>query len=61
LASEAAELAARVALQVHGAAGSSWECDLDFFVKRTWALSKAWGDATVHRQLVLAQARRRPL
>jgi len=59
LASEAAELAARVALQVHGDAGYSWECDLHFFMKRTLALSKAWGDASTHRQLVLAQARRR--
>jgi alkylation response protein AidB-like acyl-CoA dehydrogenase len=59
LASEAAEMAARVALQVYGTASSSWECDLNLFVKRTWALSKAWGDATTHRQLALAQARRR--
>ncbi len=56
LASDAAELAAHVALQVHGATGYSWECDLHFFMKRTWALSKAWGDAATHRRLVLAQA-----
>jgi alkylation response protein AidB-like acyl-CoA dehydrogenase len=61
LASDAAELAARVALQVHGAMGYTWECDLHFFMKRTWALSRAWGDAATHRQLVLAQARRRPV
>jgi alkylation response protein AidB-like acyl-CoA dehydrogenase len=58
LASDAADLAARVALQVHGAIGYTWECDLHFFMKRTWALSRAWGDAGTHRQLVLAQARR---
>ena len=58
LASDAADLAARVALQVHGAIGYTWECDLHFFMKRTWALSRAWGDAATHRQLVLAQARR---
>jgi alkylation response protein AidB-like acyl-CoA dehydrogenase len=58
LASDAAELAARAALGVHGATGYTWECDLHFFVQRSWALSKAWGDATTHRQLVLAQARR---
>ena len=52
MASDAAELAARVALQVHGAdRATRWECDLHFFMKRTWALSKAWGDATTHRQL----------
>ncbi len=58
MASDAADLAARVALQVHGAIGYTWECDLHFFVKRTWALSRAWGDAATHRRLVLAQARR---
>ena len=39
MASDAADLAARVALQVHGAIGYTWECDLHFFMKRTWALS----------------------
>ena len=58
MASDAADLAARVALQVHGAIGYTWECDLHFFMKRTWALSRAWGDAATHRRLVLAQARR---
>jgi alkylation response protein AidB-like acyl-CoA dehydrogenase len=58
MASEAADHAARVALQVHGAMGYTWECDLHFFLKRTWALSKAWGDGATHRQLVLTQARR---
>jgi alkylation response protein AidB-like acyl-CoA dehydrogenase len=57
MASDAADLSARVALQVHGAIGYTWECDLHFFMKRTWALSRAWGDATTHRQLVLAQAK----
>jgi alkylation response protein AidB-like acyl-CoA dehydrogenase len=58
LAADAADLAARVALQVHGAIGYTWECDLHFFMKRTWALSKAWGDAPTHRLLVLGEARR---
>ena len=58
MASDAADLAARVALQVHGAIGYTWECDLHFFMKRTWALSRAWGDAATHRRLVLAQVRR---
>jgi alkylation response protein AidB-like acyl-CoA dehydrogenase len=60
LASDAADVAARVALQVHGAIGYTWECDLHFFMKRTWALSRAWGDAATHRRLVLAQAGRAP-
>jgi alkylation response protein AidB-like acyl-CoA dehydrogenase len=55
MASDAADRAARVALQVHGALGYTWECDLHFFLKRTWALSRAWGDAATHRRLVLAQ------
>ena len=53
MASDAAELASRVALQVHGAIGYTWECDLHLFMKRTWALSRAWGDAATHRRLVL--------
>jgi alkylation response protein AidB-like acyl-CoA dehydrogenase len=56
MASDAADLAARIALQVHGAIGYTWECDLHFFMKRTWALSRAWGDAPTHRRLVLADA-----
>ena len=59
MASDAAEQAARVALQVHGAIGYTWECDLHFFLKWTWALSRAWGDAATHRRLVLASARGR--
>jgi alkylation response protein AidB-like acyl-CoA dehydrogenase len=56
MASDAADLTARVALQVHGAIGYTWECDLHFFLKRTWALSRSWGDAATHRRLVLAHA-----
>jgi alkylation response protein AidB-like acyl-CoA dehydrogenase len=56
MASDAADLTARVALQVHGAIGYTWECDLHFFLKRTWALSRAWGDAATHRRLVLQAA-----
>ncbi len=55
MASDAADRAARVALQVHGAIGYTWECDLHFFLKQTWALARAWGDAATHRRLVLAQ------
>jgi alkylation response protein AidB-like acyl-CoA dehydrogenase len=53
MASDAADRAARAALQVHGALGYTWECDLHLFLKRTWALSRAWGDAATHRRLVL--------
>ncbi len=53
-ASDAASEAARVALQVHGAIGYTWECDVHLFLKRTWALAEAWGSAAEHRQRVLA-------
>jgi alkylation response protein AidB-like acyl-CoA dehydrogenase len=56
LASDAADLAGRVALQVHGAIGYTWECDLHLYLKRAWALSAAWGDATAHRARVLTAA-----
>jgi alkylation response protein AidB-like acyl-CoA dehydrogenase len=53
-ASDAATEAARVSLQVHGAIGYTWECDLHLFLKRAWALSAAWGSAAEHRARVLA-------
>jgi alkylation response protein AidB-like acyl-CoA dehydrogenase len=56
LASDAADLAARISLQVHGAIGYTWECDLHFFMKRAWALSAEWGSARVQRSRVLAAA-----
>ena len=52
-ASEAATEAARVCLQAHGAIGYTWECDLQLYLKRSWALAEAWGSADDHRQLVL--------
>ena len=52
-ASDAATEAARVSLQVHGAIGYTWECDLHLFLKRAWALAEAWGSAADHRHLVL--------
>jgi alkylation response protein AidB-like acyl-CoA dehydrogenase len=53
-ASDAATEAARVSLQVHGAIGYTWECDLHLFLKRAWALSEAWGSAADHRHRLLA-------
>ncbi len=47
-ATDAADLAARTALQVHGAMGYSWEVDLHFYMKRTWALAGAWGARGFH-------------
>src|SRR5438874_1293293 len=51
-ASEAALLAARKALQVHGAIGYTVEYDLHMWMKRVWALAAAWGDAAWHRHRV---------
>jgi alkylation response protein AidB-like acyl-CoA dehydrogenase len=51
-ASEAALLAARHALQVHGAIGYSYEHDLHLWMKRAWALAVDWGSAASHRALV---------
>jgi len=56
LASDAADRAARVALQVHGAIGYTWECDLHLWMKRAWVLSSAWGDAPTQRARVLQAA-----
>jgi alkylation response protein AidB-like acyl-CoA dehydrogenase len=51
-ASDAADCAARTAVQVHGAMGYSWEVDLHFFMKRAWALTGAWGDRNHHMRQV---------
>lgn len=51
-AADAAELAARTAIQVHGAMGYSWEVDLHFYMKRAWALGSAWGDRSFHARCV---------
>ena len=52
-AAEAALLAARSALQTHGAIGFTQEHDLSLWLLRVQALRSAWGDPTVHRQRVL--------
>jgi len=51
-ATAAAQLAARHAMQVHGAIGYTWELDLQIFMKRIWALSGSWGDTTFHKARV---------
>lgn len=49
---EAALLAARKSMQVHGAMGYTWEADLQMFMKRAWALESYWGDRIFHKQRV---------
>lgn len=54
VAAEAAALAARTALQVHGAIGYTWEVDLHIWMKRAWALEASWGTSGWHRTRVAA-------
>ena len=49
-ASEAASLACRKSLQVHGAIGYTLELDLHMWMKRVWALTHAWGSPAHHRR-----------
>jgi len=51
-ATDAGYLAAETAIQVHGAMGYTYEVDLHFWMKRTWALAGAWGDRTFHARRV---------
>lgn len=52
LASDAVDLAARLALQCHGAIGYTSEYDLGLWLKRAWVLSSSYGDAAYHRARV---------
>jgi alkylation response protein AidB-like acyl-CoA dehydrogenase len=52
-AADAALLAARSALQTHGAIGFTQEHDLSLWLLRVQALRPAWGDPTWHRRRVL--------
>jgi len=49
LASDAADVVSRTAIQCHGAIGYTDEYDLQLYAKRTWALAAAWGTAGEHR------------
>lgn len=53
-ATRTAELAARTALQCHGAIGYSWEHDLHMWIKRVWALGTSWGTPALHEDIVAA-------
>jgi alkylation response protein AidB-like acyl-CoA dehydrogenase len=54
LATDAAEAAGRAALQCHGAIGYTVEHDLHLFLKRSWALTRSWGDRSFHTDRVAA-------
>jgi alkylation response protein AidB-like acyl-CoA dehydrogenase len=52
-ASDAALLAARSALQTHGAIGFTQEHDMSLWLLRVQALRSAWGDPGLHRRRLL--------
>lgn len=47
-ATDAAIHTAETAIQVHGAMGYTYEVDLHFWMKRSWALAGAWGTRAFH-------------
>lgn len=57
-AGDAAALAARTALQAHGAIGYTLEHDLSIWILRTRAWAAAWGTASQHRARVLDELTR---
>lgn len=57
MAGDAAYLAARTALQVHGAIGYTAEHDLGLRLTKVRALASAWGTGSFHRARVLAGLR----
>jgi alkylation response protein AidB-like acyl-CoA dehydrogenase len=52
MASDAASLAGRQALQCHGAIGYTVDYGLHRFLKQTWVLARSFGDAASHRDRV---------
>lgn len=52
VACEAANLAAKNCIQVHGAMGYTWEVDLHIYMKKAWALANTWGDTGFHKTRV---------
>ncbi len=48
-AADAATIAAKVVLQVHGAIGYTWEEDTQIWMRRAWSLDLAWGRNDFHR------------
>ncbi len=52
VACEAANVAAKNCVQVHGAMGYTWEVDLHIFMKKAWALANSWGGAGFHKNRI---------
>lgn len=51
-ATEGAYRASREVLQCHGAIGYTTEYELHMWMKRSWAISKSWGDTRAHETRV---------
>jgi len=51
-ATEAAQIAAKNTIQVHGAMGYTWEVDLHIYMKKAWAYNNDWGDVALHQQRI---------
>ena len=51
-AGDAALQMAETAIQIHGAMGYTYEVDLHFWMKRSWALIGAWGSRAFHMKRV---------
>lgn len=58
---EAADLAARASIQVHGAMGYSWEVDVHLFLKRALALTNTWGTPYFHRRRIAKRVFTQPI
>ena len=51
-AARTAMVASRHCIQVHGAMGYTWECDVQIWAKRAWALAREWGDEGFHNNRI---------
>lgn len=58
---EAADVAARASIQVHGAMGYSWEVDVHLFLKRALALTQTWGTPAFHRARIATRIFTQPM
>lgn len=60
-AADAATLAMRTSLQVHGAIGLTREAALHLYSKRALGLTASWGTPAAHRERVIARMRQAPI
>lgn len=52
VAARTALMASRHCIQVHGAMGYTWECDVQIWAKRAWSLAREWGDEGFHNNRI---------